>query len=80
MNRIDLQIELQRENVSENAYSLSGGLPGEKYVLSQEPSGKWSVYYSERGVKNNVQLFATEDKACQYLFHLLLSDPTTRNR
>lgn len=51
-------------------YLLIGGFPNEAYCLV-ENKDDWEVYYSERGGKSDVQLFATESEACEYLFEEL---------
>ena len=48
MNKDELKTKLEQAGVYAEAYSLDGGLPNERYVLSQEASGRWDVYYSER--------------------------------
>lgn len=79
MNRSDLKTAAQREGIRPESYSLEGGMPPERYVLALEEGG-WSVYYSERGRRRGLNSFDTEDEACDYLFHLLIKDPTTRYR
>lgn len=76
MNKETLQSLLVKNKITPFAYSLGGGLPNEKYVLDQGVD-KWSVYYSERGQKNNEKVFKTEDEACQYMLKQLTSDRTT---
>lgn len=77
MNKESLQLLLTKNKITPFAYSLSGGLPNEKYVLDQGID-KWSVYYSERGQRNNEKIFKSEDEACQYMFKQLINDRTTR--
>lgn len=77
MNRERLQELAAAEHVREDAYSLDGGLPFERYVLAIVEGG-WAVYYSERGERTGLKIFETEDEACSHLFELLLRDPTTR--
>lgn len=48
-------------------YSLSGGLQNESYCIEQM-KGCWAVYYSERGIRANLELFDTEEDACLYLY------------
>jgi len=79
VNRTDLRHAADREGIRTASYSLEGGLPPEKYVLALEEGG-WSVYYSERGRRAGLNFFDTEDEACDYLFNLLIKDPTTRER
>ena len=73
MNREKLHTILIKKKITPLAYSLSGGLPNEKYVLEQGIEN-WSVYYSERGQKNGERTFSTENDACQYMLQLLLND------
>jgi hypothetical protein len=68
---------LDVEGVDPDAYSLTGGAPSETYVLEPGP-GRWSVFYSERGLRTGEAVFHTEDDACRHLLDLLLRDPTTR--
>ena len=79
MNRRELRAAAEREGTRDNAYSLDGGLPVEQFVLSIVEGG-WSVYYSERGKRNDETFFDTEDEACSELLLKLVSDPTTRLR
>jgi hypothetical protein len=80
MNKIELKNELERAEVNPKAYSLDGGLPDERYVLSQEPDGRWAVYYSERGQKSGLRYFDNEPTACQYFLEIVIRDPTTRGK
>jgi len=78
MNIEDLKVRLKSLGVSPSAYSLRGGLPSEKYCLSND-SGLWQVYYSERGQRTGEKSFATESQACEHLLEQLENDPTTRS-
>jgi hypothetical protein len=77
MNRAELEVILRERNVSPLAYCLGGGLPNERYTLDQS-GAKWSVYYSERGLRSGERVFESEDEACRYLLELLTNDSTTR--
>ena len=33
---------------------------------------KWTVYYSERGVKTTNEIFKSEKEACQYIYNQLI--------
>ena len=77
MNLTELKERLEQEGIDEDAYSLHGGTPSEKYVLSHDgPS--WSVYFSERGPKTKVRAFPSESEACNELLRRILQDPTTK--
>lgn len=73
----ELTKELKALGISSNSYSLIGGLPNERYCLSNEYCN-WFVYYSERGHRVGEKRFDDESKACEYLLEILKSDPTTR--
>lgn len=75
----DLKHALEKANISANTYSLEGGHPFEQYCI-EENYGKWSIYYSEKGVKVNEKLFYSEDEACHYFYKLLLKDPSTKEK
>ena len=61
-----LKVQLNLFRVAPNAYSLSGGLPNEQYVLGEEANGQWEVYYSERGQKTGLKVYDSESNACNY--------------
>ena len=69
MNKTELQDKLRQANVDPTAYPLDGGLPNEAYCLN-ESSGRWEVYYSERGSTTGLKTFDNEDDACDYLYSL----------
>jgi hypothetical protein len=80
MNKVELKSKLEKAGVYPGAYSLDGGFPNERYVLSQEAKGCWDVYYSERGQESSLRSFDTESAACQFFLDLLLKDPTVRRK
>jgi hypothetical protein len=77
MNRVALLEHLTQEQIDARSYDLSGDGRPESYVL-REHRGEWEVFYSERGKKSGLRVFATEGEACDYFFHLVIDDPTTR--
>jgi hypothetical protein len=76
----ELRVLLEQENIREDAFSLDGGHPSERYVLAREPGGAWRVYYSERGQETGPMRFGTEEQAIRNLLNRLLADETTRVR
>jgi hypothetical protein len=78
MNREQLKIRLTELKITPSAYSLSGGLPNECYVLGQQPNGLWEVYYSERGQKNDLHIFDSEASASQFLLEHIVQDTTVK--
>lgn len=59
-----------------HGWYLAGGLLDDTVTLSHTVDG-WEVYYSERGKKNNVRLFTTEDEACRYFLAFISRDGST---
>lgn len=80
MNKAELKSKLEQANVYPQAYSLDGGLPSERYVLSYEESGRWDVYYSERGQKTGLRSFDSESAACKFFLDYVLKDSTIRQK
>jgi hypothetical protein len=78
MKLADLKAKLDAAGVLPEAYSLTGGLPSERYVLNQLAGGRWEVYYSERGLKSGLHSFEAEDAACKHLLDQILRDPLAR--
>lgn len=72
MNRTQLIASLKSLGVRDDAYSLDG-TRDEAYCLDHSSAG-WTVYYSERGLKSGMRLFASESEACEYLKLLLSTD------
>ena len=80
MTKLELKSKLDQAGVYPEAYSLDGGLPNERYVLSQEPNGRREVYYSERGQKSSLRSFDSENAACQFFLNHVLQDLTVRRK
>ncbi len=76
----ELQEKLESLGISRNVYSLEGGVHDDKYVLCQETMGRWSVYYSERGLVIGKRTFDNETDACEYFLKKVTADPTIRQR
>jgi hypothetical protein len=74
MNREILKTELTLLGVEPHAYSLDGGLPSERHVISEESDGKWGVYYSERGQKTGLKIFDSESDACVFFLERITED------
>jgi hypothetical protein len=70
MNLAELERRLASSGVPQDAYCLSGGLPNEAYCI-EKSSGKWQVYYSERGSQTGLKSFDTEDEAWAWLLESL---------
>ncbi|MFC6223292.1 hypothetical protein ACFP2F_08575 [Hymenobacter artigasi] len=56
---------------------LNGGLLNETYTIGKTTRG-WEVYYSERGQKSNLKIFASESEACKYFWDTIGGDSLTK--
>ena len=67
----ELKKQLDAIGVPDDLYSLLiGGFQNEAYCLIKNEDG-WEVYYSERGEKSDIQQFASESEACEYMLEEL---------
>jgi hypothetical protein len=78
MTKAELEQKLRDSGIRADAYSVEGGRHDERYCLDQPFAGTWAVYYSERGERTGERRFGSEAEACEYLFDLLIRDPTTQ--
>ena len=78
MDTRQLLVELREKDVNPRSFSI-GTLTqlGEDYTILHGPDG-WEVFYNERGNKNMLEVYPTEDAACRALLQRVLEDPTTR--
>lgn len=74
MNRLELKKYLEQENVSPKAYHLDGCSSEDSYTLRHLPDGRWSVFFTERGVEVDPRVFDVEHRACVELLYNLLCD------
>ena len=74
----ELQQVLDDERFDRSTYSLTGGHPGEAFVLSPESGQQWAVYYSEHGKRTSEKFFTSEDDACRYFLEWISRYPETR--
>ena len=63
MDRVELQIELNKLNIPRDSYSIDG-IKDETLCLILD-RGLWCVFYSEHGKRTEGDFFATESDACQ---------------
>jgi len=73
MNRIELKDKLDLLGGDESQYSLSGDLEPDRIILFHSYN-EWQVFYlDERGGRNGMKLFKSENDACIYLYQLFLN-------
>lgn len=63
MDKFELKRKLDNLSIDPNSYSLGGECSDETLCL-EERHGKWSIYYSERGLRTKEESFDSEEKAC----------------
>jgi len=83
MKILELRKALAEHCVLRRAVNIDGiGETEGRYCL--EKDGKYSIIYRtcfyERGEKNSIREFGSEDEACNYFLAWVLSDPSTRSK
>ena len=74
MNIQELKNKLNKLNISENWYSINGGLKTDAYILDYV-HGKWIFFYfDEKGNREDEKEFDNEDDACTYIFKKLMNE------
>lgn len=73
MNLQELEILLANYDGPKDKYCLAGGLPNEACCIEERTDRKWQTYYSERGEKNSLKVFDSEDEACNFFFDWVTS-------
>jgi hypothetical protein len=77
MTKRELEELLNKEGFRADSYDLDGGMLPERLTLAKE-AGRWSVYYSERGLQTGKAFFDSESEACQNLLDQLRDEPSAR--
>ena len=75
MTKDELRQRLIDENIQKDSYSLDDGLPNEAFCFAKN-GNVWEVYYSERGGKTGLKSFKTEEEACDFFYHSLITTLT----
>lgn len=83
MDRDGVRLLLERRGVRPDAFScafsLESAVAEQAYCLERSRGG-WSVYYFDRGNRNDQRWFQTEEEALEAFRDWVLADPTTRRR
>ena len=83
MNREDLKLRLNEENIPEFWYSLDGEVIPNRSILQKGggKSGYWVIYgIDERGNKSDFREFYYEDEACEYFYQMMKKNKERENR
>jgi hypothetical protein len=62
---------LRAHEVPDWMYVIDAVSGDELYGIAQDDSGRWTTYYCERGKKNDVQIWSSEEMAVKELFGLV---------
>ena len=78
MTLAELHNKLKELEISENTYYLHGiygSLDDNEKIALTIRKGKitveYEVYYKDKGAKQSIKIFVTEDDACQYIYKKL---------
>lgn len=64
----ELKSKLRELGIKENEYSLDGELNPDTIILYQNYD-KWEVFYlDERGGRDILQIFQSEEEACNFIY------------
>jgi len=80
MTKVELKAALDQAGVDPNAYSLFGELKDGCITFSQQPNGRWSVFYSYKGTHVNRRSFDSESAACEDLLDRMLHTLAIRRK
>jgi hypothetical protein len=74
MKVVELPAYFERKRINPSAYHLHGTGIGDEHCIEEGPRG-WSVYYHERGAKNDEIVFQNEEEAVALLVSRIERDP-----
>lgn len=77
-NLVKLGEKLSSIGVKNSAYVL-GKYGEEKFCILKNEESKWEVFASDRGNKNELQIFDSESDACEYFFNYVTGYDFIRN-
>jgi hypothetical protein len=73
MNTVELKMRLAKEGFKPNTYSMDGSpLPGYEGLILERSGERWKIDHFERGMRRELESFASEEEACQRMYELLL--------
>ena len=74
----ELNEKLTKNGISKQAYSLNNGPLIEGYFL-EKIGDSWVVYYSEKGMKIDLNVFYSEELACEFFYIYISVDDYVYN-
>ena len=71
MTAQELKIRLKLEGFRSDVYSINGPLPSYEGLILETSNGQWKIEHFERGVRRELESFASEQQACDRMYELL---------
>ena len=66
----ELRKVANKMHIPPNCHNLNGGTPSDTYCLERIKK-QWVIYYSERGKKNDMEYYDSQEKACEAFYRIL---------
>jgi hypothetical protein len=76
----ELRKALAELRVLRRAVSIEGVDAREEQYRLEKDGNYWIAYYYERGNKNALREFLSEDEACDYFLEMVRQDSTARSK
>lgn len=71
MNTTQLKARLASEGFKESAYGIDGSLPAFEGLILEQRGARWRIEHFERGIRRELESFASESQACERMYELL---------
>ncbi|HYQ28862.1 MAG TPA: hypothetical protein VER04_16635 [Polyangiaceae bacterium] len=69
----ELKSRLKLEGFSSDLYSINNGpLPSYEGLILSRSNGQWKIEHFERGIRRELETFASEEQACDRMYELLM--------
>lgn len=72
MNKAELKARLIKEGFSASSYSIEGPLPSYEGLILETTGARWRIEHFERGIRRELDSFASEQQACDRMYELLV--------
>lgn len=72
MNSAELQVRLRAAGIRPESYSIGGPLPTYEGLILEHSDGAWRIEHFERGMREELESFSSEEQACERMYELLL--------
>ena len=66
----ELKKVVSKMYIPSNCHNLNGGTPSDTYCLERHKK-QWMIYYSERGNRNDIEYYDSEEQACEAFYRIM---------